>query len=133
MHTAAFACDPECGWTLAKSAPNRRLARSIARDLDSGVAFVRADYNHLPFPEAHFDRAVFPQNIVECSYGEIDRLAASIRRALRPGGRFYVLLSSDTDLGVLGQMIEEAGFAARQVGERSIMIESFIIYELAAD
>jgi hypothetical protein len=44
-----------------------------------------------------------------------------------------VLLSSDSDLGLLGRLIEEAGFRAKPVGERSIVFESFILYELTAD
>ena len=30
MNTDWLACEPECGWTLAKAAPNSCLARSIA-------------------------------------------------------------------------------------------------------
>ena len=66
-------------------------------------------------------------------YRDIRQLFKQGRERLRPGGRFYVLFSSDSDLGVLGKMIEEAGLTARRVEERSIMIERFIIYELTAD
>jgi hypothetical protein len=42
----------------------------------------------------------------------------------------YVLLSSDSDLNLLGNLVSDAGFAARVVAQRSILIESMIIYEL---
>jgi hypothetical protein len=42
----------------------------------------------------------------------------------------YVLLSSDSDLHFLGQLIARAGFRARIATAFSIIIESMIIYEL---
>jgi hypothetical protein len=42
----------------------------------------------------------------------------------------YLLLSTDSDLGLLGNLIKRAGFAARLVAEHSIFIESFLLYEL---
>jgi hypothetical protein len=42
----------------------------------------------------------------------------------------YVLFSSDSDLDLLGNLISRAGFAAQLVAERSILIESLIVYEL---
>jgi release factor glutamine methyltransferase len=65
-------------------------------------------------------------------YRDIAKLFAEARERLKPGGRFYILLSSDSDLGLLGQLIAKAGFSARLVGERSIVFESFILYELTA-
>lgn len=65
-------------------------------------------------------------------YRDILALFAQARERLKPGGRFYLLLSSDSDLGVLGQMIAEAGFASRAINARSIVIEKFILYELTA-
>ena len=66
-------------------------------------------------------------------YRDIAKLFAQAHARLKPGGRFYVLLSSDSDLGLLGRLIHEAGFVARLAGERSIVFESFILYELTAD
>ena len=43
----------------------------------------------------------------------------------------YVLFSSDTDLGLMGSLIEQAGFRAHVAGERSLLVESFLSYELA--
>jgi 23S rRNA G2069 N7-methylase RlmK/C1962 C5-methylase RlmI len=64
-------------------------------------------------------------------YRDIAALFAEARERLKPGGRVYLLLSSDSDLGHLGRLIADAGFSARLVDERSIMIESFVLYELA--
>jgi methylase of polypeptide subunit release factors len=63
-------------------------------------------------------------------YRDIRALFSQARERLLPGGVFYLLLSSDSDLGILGRLIEEAGFSARLVNERSIVIEKFILYEL---
>jgi methylase of polypeptide subunit release factors len=65
-------------------------------------------------------------------YRDIRALFAQASERLKPGGRFYLLLSSDSDLDTFGRMIEEAGFSARLVNQRSIVIEKFIIYELTA-
>ena len=40
------------------------------------------------------------------------------------------LLSSDSDLNMLGNLIKRAGSRARLVAEHSIVVESFILYEL---
>jgi release factor glutamine methyltransferase len=65
-------------------------------------------------------------------YRDIASLFDQARERLSPGGRLYVLLSSDSDLNVLGALIARAGFRARLVAERSILFESFILYELRA-
>jgi release factor glutamine methyltransferase len=65
-------------------------------------------------------------------YRDIASLFDQARARLAPGGCLYVLLSSDSDLNVLGALIARAGFRARLVAERSILFESFILYELRA-
>jgi release factor glutamine methyltransferase len=65
-------------------------------------------------------------------YRDIAALFEEARERLRPGGRLYVMVSSDSDLGLLGRLIDGAGFGARVALEHSILIESFIIYELFA-
>lgn len=57
-------------------------------------------------------------------------LFVQARERLTSGGCMYVLFSSDSDLDLLGSLINRAGFVARLVAERSILIESLIIYEL---
>ena len=63
-------------------------------------------------------------------YRDIAALFDQARERLKPGGCLYLLLSSDSDLDLLGNLIERAGFQARLVAERSIFFESFILYEL---
>ena len=66
-------------------------------------------------------------------YRDIAALFEQARERLSPGGVFYVLLSSDSDLDLLGGLIVRAGFNMRLVEERSILIESLVMYELRAD
>src|SRR5437660_10260579 len=46
-------------------------------------------------------------------YRDISALFEQARERLAPGGRFYVLLSSDSDLDYLGALMERARFRAR--------------------
>ena len=64
------------------------------------------------------------------NYRDIVMLFAQARERLASDGRMYLLLSTDSDLGLLGNHIKRAGFAARLVAEHSIFIESFLLYEL---
>jgi methylase of polypeptide subunit release factors len=52
------------------------------------------------------------------------------RERLKPGGRFYLMISSDSDLDLYGKAIADAGFHARLAVEHSILFESFLLYEL---
>ena len=63
-------------------------------------------------------------------YRDIAALFDQSRGRLRPGGRLYVMVSSDSDLDLFSALISRAGFQARLVAERSIVIESFLIYML---
>jgi release factor glutamine methyltransferase len=64
------------------------------------------------------------------AYRDVAALFDQARACLRPGGRLYVMVSSDSDLDLFGRLIDKAGFRARLAHEYSILIESFIIYEL---
>jgi release factor glutamine methyltransferase len=64
------------------------------------------------------------------AYRDIAALFEQARERLAPGGRCYVLLSSDSDLEFLGALMEQARFRAHIVAEQSILVESFILYEL---
>jgi len=63
-------------------------------------------------------------------YRDIALLFEQARARLAPSGRMYVLFSSDTDLGLMGSLIDKAGFRARVAAERSLLVESFIVFEL---
>jgi len=64
------------------------------------------------------------------AYRDIAALFEQAQERLRPGGRIYVMVSSDSNLDLFGRLIDQAGLRARPALERSILIESFIIYEL---
>ena len=66
-------------------------------------------------------------------YRDIAALFSQARERLRPGGCFYILLSSDSDLALLGRLTQKAGFRASLAAERSIGFESFVLYELRCD
>lgn len=66
------------------------------------------------------------------AYRDIAALFDQSRERLKPGGRVYVMVSSDSDLDLFSRLIVGAGFRARLAHERSILIESLIIYELLA-
>lgn len=63
-------------------------------------------------------------------YRDIALLFDQARERLAPGGRVYVLLSSDSDLDLFSTLIARARFRARLVAERPFLVESFIIYSL---
>jgi SAM-dependent methyltransferase len=63
-------------------------------------------------------------------YRNVAALFEQARERLKADGCFYVMLSSDSDLDLLGRLIGKAGFRARLAYERSFYIESMILYEL---
>ena len=63
-------------------------------------------------------------------YRDLAALFEQTHERLKPGGSIYVMLSSDSDLDLLGRLINKAGLRARLVYERSFYIESMILYEL---
>jgi methylase of polypeptide subunit release factors len=65
-------------------------------------------------------------------YRNVASLFDLARERLKPSGRMYVMLSSDSDLDLFGRLISRAGFYAKLVHEHSIFIESFIIFELVS-
>ena len=66
-------------------------------------------------------------------YRDIVALFKQARERLVPGGRLLVLLSSDSDLKLMTALADRAGFHARVILERSILIESLLIYEMKAE
>jgi release factor glutamine methyltransferase len=63
---------------------------------------------------------------------DIAQLFVQARERLVAGGRMYLLVSGRVDLAPLRLLIEQAQFRFRLAGERSIVIDSFVIYELEA-
>jgi release factor glutamine methyltransferase len=66
-------------------------------------------------------------------YRDIAALFDQARERLKPDGRVYVMVSSDSNLDLLARLMDRAGFCAQIALERSIYIESFIIYELSVN
>jgi release factor glutamine methyltransferase len=65
-------------------------------------------------------------------YRDVAAVFDQARERMKPGGRMYVMVSSDSDLDLFGTLIDRAGLRARLAHEHSIFIESLIIYELLA-
>jgi len=63
---------------------------------------------------------------------DIVELFVQARERLAPGGRMYVLFSTRVDLGFLRTLMKQAGLRSRLASERSILIDTFVIYELEA-
>jgi len=64
------------------------------------------------------------------AYRDIIALFDQARERLAPGGRIYLMVSSDTDLDLFASLIAKAGFSQQKVREYSLVVESLIIYEL---
>src|SRR5207248_798742 len=56
------------------------------------------------------------------AYRDVIALFDQARERLKPDGRIYVMVSSDSDLDLFGSLIERAGFRARLAHEHSIFI-----------
>ncbi len=70
------------------------FANNIKEELSSKCSFVVGDYTSTPFSEETFGVAVFPNNIIECSYDEAEKLSKEVRRILKNFG-FFVLTMED--------------------------------------
>jgi methylase of polypeptide subunit release factors len=115
-----------------------------ANGLGDRVTAIRSDLLSALPPEPSFDVIISnppffsgePRDVADRAwvagpgYRDIMSLFEQARERLKPSGVMYVLLSSDSDLHFLGQLIASAGFRARIAAAFSIMIESMIIYEL---
>jgi methylase of polypeptide subunit release factors len=64
------------------------------------------------------------------AYRDIAPLFDQARERLKPGGKMYVMVSSDTDLDLFSALIDKAGFNSRLEREYSLVVESLIIFEL---
>jgi release factor glutamine methyltransferase len=63
-------------------------------------------------------------------YRDIAPMFAQCRERLKPGGRIYLLVSSDSDLDALAVMYEDAGLQSQLVHRRNVFFESLLIFEL---
>ena len=63
-------------------------------------------------------------------YRNIKALFAQAAERLAPGGAIYIILSSQSDLELLGCFVREAGLTARLVWHRKVLLETLVIYEM---
>jgi release factor glutamine methyltransferase len=131
--------NPNAALAAAGNARANGFARQvipICSDLLSGIAPNPVFDVILSSPPKH---AGEPRDLADsgwhagAAYRHIADLFGQSRERLRPGGRMYVMVSSDSDLDLLGRLIAKAGFCARLAYEHSIYIESFLIYELVPE
>jgi methylase of polypeptide subunit release factors len=129
--------------------PNAALStaeNARANGLGDGVTALCSDLLSALAPHAHLDVIISsppsfpgePRDLADRAwhagpnYRDVASLFDQARMRLVPGGRVYILLSSDSDLNFFGTLLARAKFQARVVAERSILFESLIIYELRA-
>ena len=125
-------------------AVNAATDNARANGLGDRVTAVRSDLMSALAPGFLFDVIISnppffsgePRDIADRAwvagpgYRDIMSLFEQARQRLKPSGTMYVLLSSDSDLHFLGNLIAKAGFRARIAAGFSILIELMIIYEL---
>jgi release factor glutamine methyltransferase len=118
--------------SAARAALDKRVS-AVCSNLLSAVAprqqFDVILSNPPYFPDEPLDLADRAWNAGP-GYRDIAPLFEQARARLAHGGVMYLLISSESDFGLLGSLIERAGFRTRLVQERSILIESMVIYEL---
>lgn len=69
-----------------------RIAQKFAAEMDSSSKFHIGFFENLPFLRESFDIVIFPQNIIECSYEEMDSISRQISFILRPRGVFLLAM-----------------------------------------
>lgn len=63
-------------------------------------------------------------------YGDIAQLFEQASERLAPTGMVYLIISSKSDLRLLGELIRKAGFSAELVNQRFIVLETLLIFQL---
>jgi len=66
-------------------------------------------------------------------YKDIAALFEQARERLAPAGIVYLIISTNSDLALLGTLIRRAGFSATLVRRHFILVETFLIYQLRLD
>ncbi len=83
----------EAGWVVLSDINAEMLRRGRDRMIDSGVlngiGYAQIDAEQLPFPDNHFDCTCIAFGLRNVT--RKDKALASMRRALKPGGRLIVL------------------------------------------
>jgi len=74
------------------SEPAIKYANKIKKQIGSRCQFFLEDYTKMTFGRNKFDVAIFPKNVIECSYGEIEKLSAEVKKILRRNAVFIVTM-----------------------------------------
>jgi len=67
-------------------------ANEIKKKIGSRCQFILGDYTKMSFGRNKFDIAVFPKNIIECSYVEIEKISAGVKKILKRNGILIVTM-----------------------------------------
>ncbi len=135
-HVVAIDINPNAAKAASINARNNGLGArlsAVCSNLMSGLA-PRASFDVIFSSPPSF--AGEPRDLADRAwhagpqYRDIIALFDQASERLKPDGRMFVLLSSDSDLDLLGDLAEKAGLRPRLVREQSIFVESFVIYEL---
>lgn len=81
-----------------------KFSNKIKKELKSNCGFVVSDYAKTPFHNNIFDVAIFPKNIIECSYNEMDKLAREVKRILKNSGKFIITMKDGVE-NIVGKNI----------------------------
>ncbi|MFO0998011.1 MAG: class I SAM-dependent methyltransferase [Alphaproteobacteria bacterium] len=84
-------------------------SRAIDRGILSGISWICADAESLPFPDMSVDACTVAFGLRNVTH--LERALADARRVLRPGGRFLCLEFSHVTLPVLDRLYDRYSFA----------------------
>ena len=87
------------------------LAQQIASETGSSAKFYIGLYDNISFPDNYFDIVLFPSNIVECSYTEMDSIAYQIQKILQNKGKLYLEMQDGFEKCANGGFIGEIDVA----------------------
>jgi SAM-dependent methyltransferase len=69
-----------------------KIAREIGKDIKSHCVFVEDNILDMHFQDNSFDLALFPLNIMEFQYGDIEVLCKELKSILTPNGVFCITM-----------------------------------------
>jgi len=69
-----------------------KFANHIKKEINSNCHFAIGDYTGTLLKKNAFDIAIFPKNIIECSYRETEKICLEVKRILKKSGKFIVTM-----------------------------------------
>ena len=137
-HVVALDINPNAAWAANENAVINGLGdrvTGVCSDLLSSIA-ARPLFDVIVSNPPYF--AGEPRDLADRawhsgpSHRDIVELFVQARERLTPGGRMYALFSTHADLRLMETLMVEAHFLVRLASKRSILIDTFVIYELDA-